>query len=58
MNDNCFRKCAYKNICNLDNANTVACKVWNDKSAQETRETTTCGIKTEELLKMQYKQGR
>jgi len=55
MNDNCFRKCAYKNICKLDNEDTVSCKVWNDKPAQETRETTTFGIKTEELMKKQYK---
>jgi len=55
MNDNCFKKCAYKSMCNLDVKKTQECKVAEDKQAQDFKESTIMGRKTEDLLKMQYK---
>ena len=55
MNDKCFRKCAYKDLCNLDGENTSKCKVADDKQSQDFKESTIMGRKTEELLEMQYK---
>jgi hypothetical protein len=38
MNKFCIKKCAYKNICNLNKEKTVQCKVADDKEAQEFKE--------------------
>jgi hypothetical protein len=55
MNRFCFRNCAYKDVCNLSEENTLQCKVADDKNAQDFRSSTIIGIKTEDLLAMQYK---
>jgi len=54
MNKFCYRNCAYNEICNLSEENTAQCKVADDKDAQEFRRSTIMGIKTEDLLAMQY----
>lgn len=55
MNKLCFRNCAYKSICNLNEENTAQCKVADDKDTQDFRKSTIMGIKIENLLAMQYK---
>ena len=42
-------------MCNLDVKKTQECKVAEDKQAQDFKESTIMGRKTEDLLKMQYK---
>lgn len=55
MNEFCNRECAYKEICNLSQENTLKCKVADDKEAQDFRKDTILGYPTDELLKKQYK---
>lgn len=55
MNEFCFRNCAYNDVCSLSEENTLRCKVADDKDAQDFKRATIMGIKTEDLLAMQYK---
>ena len=55
MNTVCEKRCAYKDICNLDKQNTSECKVWCDYPAQTFKYATIMGYKTEDLLRRQYK---
>jgi len=55
MNKYCFRNCAYKDQCNLNEENTALCKVADDKDAQVFKRSTLFGIPTKDLLAMQYR---
>jgi len=58
MNKFCFRNCAYNDGCNLSEENTLRCKVADDKDAQDFKRSTIMGIKTDDLLAMQYKDNK
>lgn len=58
MNKLCYRNCAYNDICKLSEEDTMQCKVADDKDAQDFKRSTIMGIKTDDLLAMQYKDNK